>query len=213
MNTEYEIWTLMNLGLISNAMYMVAMVLLTWLGFRFAAAIAADPTTPMMGKITATVFYIIVGGLDIVKRKSKGVLEVVASWIGLLGGIVWCVGSIFLLNATANLTLWGGLWIAGSLLNLYVVTYDIVMLFKNPVKYLFRAIALALAWLANLLFLSGATHLVVLASGGAFICDIVNASGILISGAVMLFIHSVFQTLPLFMDNFTFSIVLARSEV
>ena len=61
MNTEYEIWTLMNLGLISNAMYMVAMVLLTWLGFRFAAAIAADPSTPMMGKITATVFYLIVG--------------------------------------------------------------------------------------------------------------------------------------------------------
>jgi uncharacterized membrane protein len=61
MNTEYEIWTLMNLGLISNAMYMVAMVLLTWLGFRFAAAIAADPSTPMMGKITATVFYVIVG--------------------------------------------------------------------------------------------------------------------------------------------------------
>ena len=61
MNTEYEIWTLMNLGLISNAMYMVAMVLLTWLGFRFAAAIAADPTTPMMGKITATIFYLVVG--------------------------------------------------------------------------------------------------------------------------------------------------------
>ena len=61
MSTEYEIWTLMNLGLISNAMYMVAMVLLTWLGFRFAAAIAADPTTPMMGKITATIFYLVVG--------------------------------------------------------------------------------------------------------------------------------------------------------
>ena len=61
MNTEYEIWSLMNLGLISNAMYMVAMVLLTWLGFRFAAAIAVDPSTPMMGKITATVFYLIVG--------------------------------------------------------------------------------------------------------------------------------------------------------
>ena len=61
MNTEYEIWTLMNLGLISNAMYMVAMVLLSWLGFRFAAAIAADSATPMMGKITATVFYVIVG--------------------------------------------------------------------------------------------------------------------------------------------------------
>ena len=61
MNTEYEIWTLMNVVLISNAMYMVALVLLTWLGFRFAAAIAADRATPMMGKITATVFYVIVG--------------------------------------------------------------------------------------------------------------------------------------------------------
>ena len=50
MNTEYEIWTLMNLGLISNAMYMVAMVLLTWLGFRFAAAIAADPYDTNDGK-------------------------------------------------------------------------------------------------------------------------------------------------------------------
>ena len=31
MNTEYEIWNLMYLGFISNAMFMVAMVLLTWL--------------------------------------------------------------------------------------------------------------------------------------------------------------------------------------
>jgi hypothetical protein len=39
MNTEYEIWNLMYLGFISNSMFMVAMVLLTWLGFRFAARI------------------------------------------------------------------------------------------------------------------------------------------------------------------------------
>ena len=58
MNTEYEIWNLMYLGFISNAMFMVAMVLLSWLGFRFAAAIAADPETPVMGKITATIFDI-----------------------------------------------------------------------------------------------------------------------------------------------------------
>ena len=61
MNTEYEIWNLMYLGFISNAMFMVAMVLLSWLGFRFAAAIAADPETPVMGKITATIFYLLVG--------------------------------------------------------------------------------------------------------------------------------------------------------
>jgi len=61
MNTEYEIWTLMYMGFISNAMFMVAMVLLSWLGFRFAAAIAADPSTPLMGKVTATLFYLLVG--------------------------------------------------------------------------------------------------------------------------------------------------------
>ena len=59
--TEVDIWNILYMGLISNSMYFVGMVLLTWLGFRFAAAIAADPTTPMMGKITATVFYVIVG--------------------------------------------------------------------------------------------------------------------------------------------------------
>ena len=35
--------------------------MLSWLGFRFAAAIAADPSTPLMGKVTATLFYLLVG--------------------------------------------------------------------------------------------------------------------------------------------------------
>ena len=61
MSTEYEIWNLMYLGFISNAMFMVAMVLLTWLGFRFAAAIGADPETPILAKVTATVYYLLVG--------------------------------------------------------------------------------------------------------------------------------------------------------
>jgi len=61
MNTEYEMWNLMYLAFISNAMFMVGMVLLSWLGFRFAAAIAADPETPIIGKITATIFYLLVG--------------------------------------------------------------------------------------------------------------------------------------------------------
>ena len=61
MNTEYEIWNLIYLGFISNEMFMVAMVLLSWLGFRFAAAIAADPETPIMAKIFSTAFYLIVG--------------------------------------------------------------------------------------------------------------------------------------------------------
>ena len=61
MNTEYEIWNLMYLGFISNAMFMVAMVLLTWLGFRFAARIYDDSNANLAAKVTATVFYLLVG--------------------------------------------------------------------------------------------------------------------------------------------------------
>ena len=34
--TEYEIFNLMHVGFIQNAMYFVGMVLLIWLGFRMA---------------------------------------------------------------------------------------------------------------------------------------------------------------------------------
>ena len=61
MNTEYEIWNLMYLGFISNAMFMVAMVLLTWLGFRFAARIYDDSNANVAAKVTATLFYLLVG--------------------------------------------------------------------------------------------------------------------------------------------------------
>ena len=61
MNTEYEIWNLMYLGFISNAMFMVAMVLLTWLGFRFAARIDDDSNANVAAKVTATLFYLLVG--------------------------------------------------------------------------------------------------------------------------------------------------------
>ena len=71
MNTEYEIWNLMYLGFISNAMFMVAMVLLSWLGFRFAAAIAADPETPVMGKNISN--YIL-------SSRRNNVLQHCANW-------------------------------------------------------------------------------------------------------------------------------------
>ena len=51
MNAETQIWELFYAGLTPNAMFMVAMVLLTWLGFRFAAAISNDSNTPMMAII------------------------------------------------------------------------------------------------------------------------------------------------------------------
>ena len=58
---EVDIWNILYMGLISNSMYFVGMILLTWLGFRFAARIYDDQNANIMGKVTATVFYLFVG--------------------------------------------------------------------------------------------------------------------------------------------------------
>ena len=60
MNTEAQIWQLFYLGLTPNAMFMVAMAILTWLGFRFSAAISNDPRTPLMAKIVSSAYYVII---------------------------------------------------------------------------------------------------------------------------------------------------------
>jgi hypothetical protein len=60
MNTEAQIWELFYAGLTPNAMFMVAMVLLTWLGFRFAAAISNDSNTPLMAKILSSAYFVII---------------------------------------------------------------------------------------------------------------------------------------------------------
>ena len=41
-------------------MFMVAMAILTWLGFRFSAAISNDPSTPLMAKIVSSAYYVII---------------------------------------------------------------------------------------------------------------------------------------------------------
>ncbi len=162
--------------------------------------------------LVGTCFYILEAALEILKRRSKGGKALLASWVGLLGALILGVASLFLLNALANLKMWGGLWIAGSLLNLFVATYEIIVLLKGEVKYLYDAIAVGFAWVGNLLFMSGAAHLVLLSNSGAFICDLVNASGVLISGAVMFFLQSIFLILPLFKGNIAFSIELNRTD-
>jgi len=167
---------------------------------------------PLAFFLVGALVYMAVASLDIVKRKSKGVLEIVGGSIGLLGGLFWFIGSIFLFRSTLDLKAWGGLWICGSLCNLYVITYDLVMLLRSQTKSLFRAIALALAWLANLFFVGGAGHLIALSDRYYVVnCDVKNAAGVLVSGSVMYCIHSIFQILALCMDNVIFSIKVSRS--
>jgi hypothetical protein len=165
---------------------------------------------PFMFWLIGALFYTVTRAIDVSKRTHEDILEKALSCVGLFGSILWCVGSIFLLNSAANMTAWAALWISGSLLNLFIVTHDIVLLFRSPVTHVYEALALAMAWLANILFLSGAAHLIVLSKRGAFTCDIINAAGVLISGGIMFFIHSTFRALPLLVENIVISIQIYR---
>ena len=59
--SEIEIWNIMQMGLISNSMYFVGMVLMTWLGFRFAAKMREEQNAELVGKILVSAFYVMVG--------------------------------------------------------------------------------------------------------------------------------------------------------
>jgi hypothetical protein len=49
------------MGLISNSMYFVGMVLMTWLGFRMATKTRDDKNAEMIGKILVSAFFVLVG--------------------------------------------------------------------------------------------------------------------------------------------------------
>ena len=59
--TEMQIWNIMQMGLISNAMYFDGLVLLTRLGFRFEAKIRETQDADMLGKVMVSLFYVLVG--------------------------------------------------------------------------------------------------------------------------------------------------------
>ena len=59
--TEYQILNLMYIAFISNSMYFVAMVLLTWLGFRMANNVRSLENPPMIGKIMTSIYCLFVG--------------------------------------------------------------------------------------------------------------------------------------------------------
>ena len=54
--TEYQIFNLMYVGFISNAMYFVGMVLLTWLGFRMANNVFNSSDANMAAKVFTSIY-------------------------------------------------------------------------------------------------------------------------------------------------------------
>ena len=79
MNAEAQIWELFYAGLTPNAMYMVAMVLLTWLGFRFAVAISNEPNTPLMSKIVSSAYFVIVAMMFYGTAEVGGIMAAAAA--------------------------------------------------------------------------------------------------------------------------------------
>ena len=59
--TEYQIFNMMYVGFISNSMYFVGMVLLTWLGFRMANNIYNSTDANMAAKVFTSAYCILVG--------------------------------------------------------------------------------------------------------------------------------------------------------
>ena len=58
--TEYQIFNMMYVGFISNSMYFVGMVLLTWLGFRMANNIYNSSDANMAAKALTSVYCLFV---------------------------------------------------------------------------------------------------------------------------------------------------------
>ena len=59
--TEYQIFNLMYVGFISNSMYFVGMVLLTWVGFRMANNIFNSTDVNMAAKVFTSIYCVLVG--------------------------------------------------------------------------------------------------------------------------------------------------------
>ena len=59
--SEYQIFNMMYVGFISNSMYFVGMVLLTWLGFRMANNIYNSTDANMAAKVFTSAYCILVG--------------------------------------------------------------------------------------------------------------------------------------------------------
>ena len=61
--SEYQIFNIMYVGFISNSMYFVGMVLLTWLGFRMANNIYNSSDANMAAKLFTSVYCVLVAAM------------------------------------------------------------------------------------------------------------------------------------------------------
>jgi len=166
---------------------------------------------PYVFLLIGALCYIGSAGIQMHKRKSNGSAEIVACTTGILAGVFWFIGSIFTFEKTLDASAFGSLWIVGSVLNLCVITYEIIMVLKKEGgKPLFLSISLFLSCIANFMFVVGASLILENDTTSSF-CGAYHFSNSLISGAVMYFLHSGFLPLALYFDNYTFTVQISSN--
>ncbi len=79
-----QMWNLMGLFMVSNAMFFAACAFLIWVGFRFSNNIYNTPDTPILGKAMATLFCLSVamftfGNMSALNQLFKDVAAVFAA--------------------------------------------------------------------------------------------------------------------------------------
>lgn len=153
-------------------------------------------------------FYITFLLVEVYRRRSSG-SHVLMPCLGILGATLWFIATVSSFHVTGeNMRVLSIMWIIGTLFNLAFVTSDLyIFLRSGPEKPLFHTVALFLAWLANVLFLSGGIAMAILVTSPYIsLCDLEKYAGLYIAGGVFYLLHGIFYTLAHFRGDITFII-------
>ena len=97
---------------------------------------SSRPNEPCVLILMGYLFYIAFSCVDVVRRKSKGLLEIVAASNSILSGILRFIASIFLFSSIGIINVWEGFWIFGCIINLCLFTFDLIIFFPKS-NYVF----------------------------------------------------------------------------
>ena len=148
--------------------------------------------------MAASVFNLMFASINVIRRRNNGLVEIVMSSIGLIGGILWLGASIFLFRfAGETRNTFCILFFIGCILNLLTIAYDMTMLFKSGTNLVFVWLTLLSAFAANVIFAIGMVDLMLNLGKDPLPSDHHNSYLILILGSVMYFLLALFYSIAI----------------
>ena len=124
--TEYQIFNLMHVGFIQNAMYFVGMVLFVWLGFRMANNIYNNSNANFLGKVFTSLFCILVAAMMFnVQQIGAAILGTAVTQLGDIGA---ASAERMQMYVTNPLTIGGTIQ---TLFVLLVVVFQLAIIWRN----------------------------------------------------------------------------------